>query len=89
MKEGQEDAMSWFGIGGIHGLPYKAWDNAYGKTQQKTGYCTHGSNLFPTWHRVYIALFEVRPSLDSLCSFSVTHVLISFTFHSKPFKPTL
>lgn len=24
------------------------------------GYCTHGSILFPTWHRPYLALFEVR-----------------------------
>ena len=23
------------------------------------GYCTHGSILFPTWHRPYLSLFEV------------------------------
>lgn len=26
-----------------------------------TGYCTHSSILFPTWHRPYLALFEVSP----------------------------
>lgn len=27
---------------------------------QKTGYCTHGSVLFPTWHRPYVVQYEVR-----------------------------
>ena len=50
-------------MGGIHGLPYKSWDQSFGETTQDTGYCTHGSNLFPTWHRAYVALFEVNYSL--------------------------
>ena len=55
MKVDQPKTLSWFSIAGIHGLPYEAWDSSFGT--QKTGYCTHGSNLFPTWHRAYIALF--------------------------------
>lgn len=42
---------------GIHGLPYKAWNDVEGN--DTTGYCTHSSILFPTWHRPYLALFEV------------------------------
>lgn len=42
---------------GIHGRPFVAWDGVNGPF--KTGYCTHGSILFPTWHRPYLALFEV------------------------------
>ena len=57
MKIDQPETLSWFSIAGVHGLPYEAWDSSFGT--QKTGYCTHGSNLFPTWHRAYIALYEV------------------------------
>ena len=30
------------------------------KEPRRKGYCTHGTVLFPTWHRPYVALFEVR-----------------------------
>lgn len=43
---------------GIHGRPYIAWDGVQGPFQ--AGYCTHSSILFPTWHRPYMALFEVE-----------------------------
>ena len=42
---------------GIHGRPFIAWDNVQGYFQ--AGYCTHSSILFPSWHRPYMALFEV------------------------------
>lgn len=44
---------------GIHGRPYVAWDGVtdpQGNTN--VGYCTHGSLLFPMWHRAYIAFWE-------------------------------
>lgn len=45
---------------GIHGRPYKAWDGVgIGPPGSGGGYCPHGSNLFPTWHRPYLALMEV------------------------------
>lgn len=55
---------SFFQIGGIHGRPYEDWNGAIasdnaGKYQ---GYCTHGTTLFPTWHRPYVLLLEVRIS---------------------------
>lgn len=57
----QEELISFFQIGGIHGLPYIAWDGAGADDPaEASGYCTHGSVLFPTWHRPYVALFEVR-----------------------------
>lgn len=43
---------------GIHGYPYRSWDGVDGQFQ--TGYCSHGSPIFPTWHRPYVALFEQR-----------------------------
>jgi len=29
------------------------------KGNENNGYCTHVSNLFPPWHRPYLALYEV------------------------------
>jgi|SRR5712671_1361749 len=58
----QEESLSHFGISGIHGLPYVPWEGAGGSEQLEAsafgGYCTHGSVLFPTWHRPYVALYE-------------------------------
>ncbi|EPS39079.1 hypothetical protein H072_7156 [Dactylellina haptotyla CBS 200.50] len=54
------DPNSWYQLAGIHGRPYLAWhsrtsgDSRY----RQAGYCTHGSTLFPTWHRPYLAYFE-------------------------------
>jgi tyrosinase len=52
----QLDPLSYYQIAGIHGLPYRPWNGVEGN--QVTGYCTHSSILFPTWHRPYLALFE-------------------------------
>ena len=59
----QDDSVSHFSIGGIHGVPYVRWEGA-GDTSpipgsEFGGYCAHGSVLFPTWHRPYVALYEV------------------------------
>jgi len=44
----------------IHGWPYRPWDNVQATPgNENTGYCHHVSVLFPTWHRPYLALFEV------------------------------
>jgi len=53
------DPMSWYQIAGIHGQPYIDWDGV-GMCSNCTpsGYCTHASTLFPTWHRAYLLLFE-------------------------------
>ena len=56
---------------GIHGRPYIAWDGVQGAFQ--TGFCTHSSILFPSWHRPYVALFEVRFILCPRLQFSNTY----------------
>ncbi|KAI0667737.1 tyrosinase [Trametes maxima] len=59
MDTPQDDDRSFFQIAGIHGLPYVPWNYAGEAAPGKpTGYCVHGSVLFPTWHRPYVALFE-------------------------------
>lgn len=56
----QTDELSWYGINGIHGRPYRAFDNVGPSPgNENTGYCTHVSEIFTTWHRPYLALFEV------------------------------
>ncbi|KAH7099392.1 hypothetical protein BKA62DRAFT_758658 [Auriculariales sp. MPI-PUGE-AT-0066] len=53
------DMTSWFQVAGIHGLPSTPWDNVGGvQGAGSSGYCTHASVLFPTWHRAYILLYE-------------------------------
>lgn len=44
---------------GIHGRPYIPFDNVQATPgNAQSGYCTHTSILFPTWHRPYLALYE-------------------------------
>jgi tyrosinase len=64
--EGQDGNIqtSYYQIAGIHGMPYKPWNGVGSSTNwQNTsrfgGYCTHSSILFLTWHRPYLALYEV------------------------------
>ncbi|KAF9069697.1 tyrosinase [Rhodocollybia butyracea] len=57
----QDEVDSFFQIGGIHGLPYIPWDGSGSKPVDSDaweGYCTHGSVLFPTFHRPYVLLIE-------------------------------
>ncbi|KAL1595142.1 hypothetical protein SLS60_009830 [Paraconiothyrium brasiliense] len=57
----QSDKLSYFQIAGIHGRPFVPWDGVNGDDyywSRYSGYCTHDSNIFPTWHRPFLALFE-------------------------------
>ena len=55
----QSDPLSYFQIAGIHGYPRIPWDGVVG-TGPYQGFCTHSAVVFPTWHRAYVALFEVK-----------------------------
>lgn len=51
--------LSYYGIAGIHGRPYRPWGEVQGDNPGGwQGYCTHTSILFAPWHRPYLALFE-------------------------------
>ncbi|KAF2198311.1 Di-copper centre-containing protein [Delitschia confertaspora ATCC 74209] len=54
----QSDMLSYYQIAGIHGRPFKPWDGVQQAEGGHGGYCAHGSNIFATWHRPYLALFE-------------------------------
>lgn len=45
---------------GMHGAPYISWNGVEAAPGASlSGYCSHSSVLFPTWHRPYLALYEV------------------------------
>lgn len=65
--------FSYFQIAGIHGKPFSPWDgvtqeslgirkhqgeDAVHEPSVQAGYCSHSSDLFPTWHRAYLAMYE-------------------------------
>ena len=55
----QTNQTSYYQIAGIHGRPYIPWDGVpAAEGINSPGYCLHLSNLFLTWHRPYLALFE-------------------------------
>ncbi|PNS20693.1 Tyrosinase [Sphaceloma murrayae] len=59
----QNNALSYYQIAGIHGRPFIPWDGVTPMNNGPSegyggGYCTHVSNIFATWHRPYLALYE-------------------------------
>ncbi|CAK7270823.1 hypothetical protein SEPCBS57363_004302 [Sporothrix epigloea] len=55
----QSNLLSYYQIAGIHGVPWIEWNGvAPVAGSENTGYCTHVSELFLTWHRPYLALYE-------------------------------
>ena len=61
---------------GIHGLPRALWDGIGGKSGIKvgfSGYCAHGTPRFPTWHRPYLAMLEVRTLRPGYCLSTEMH----------------
>ncbi|EEH19206.1 hypothetical protein PABG_01525 [Paracoccidioides brasiliensis Pb03] len=59
-EEDRSELLSFHKIAGIHGYPYVSWDGVEGTNN--AGYCSHGSTLFPVWHRPYLAMYEERIS---------------------------
>jgi tyrosinase len=59
-SEVQDPRLSYFEISAIHGRPFQDWNGS--PTDGKT-FCVHNTNLFPTWHRPYVALIEVIHTL--------------------------
>ncbi|KAF2135447.1 uncharacterized protein K452DRAFT_323045 [Aplosporella prunicola CBS 121167] len=58
LNTNQNDMLSFYKVSGIHGVPFENWDGVPGAPSDWSGYCPHGSNLFGSWHRPFIALLE-------------------------------
>ncbi|OJD35302.1 di-copper centre-containing protein [Diplodia corticola] len=56
----QTNKLSYYQVAGIHGRPYVNWDGVgpYASQPWWPGYCPHSSNLFGSWHRPYLSLWE-------------------------------
>lgn len=53
--------LGYYQLSGIHGFPTNTWDDVNKKFGDAYGgYCAHGVLIFPTWHRPYLSLVEVR-----------------------------
>nr|6JU5_A Chain A, Tyrosinase [Aspergillus oryzae] len=56
------DQLSYFRLAGIHGAPWTEWDGVPGGQKDSkgnpTGFAVHNNYTFPTWHRVYVTLYE-------------------------------
>ncbi|CAG8980482.1 hypothetical protein HYALB_00013118, partial [Hymenoscyphus albidus] len=53
-----EDWWTFYSLSGIHGQPAENWNGIQQPDGDIGGYCTHGQVVFPTWHRVYMNMFE-------------------------------
>lgn len=55
----QSNLTSYYQIAGIHGRPFIPWDDVPpADGVNSPGYCMHVLNLFLSWHRPFLALFE-------------------------------
>ncbi|QDS78173.1 hypothetical protein FKW77_005300 [Venturia effusa] len=70
----QSDFLSYFQLAGIHGVPSSDWDGVTGvPNPMSAGWCTHASNLFLSWHRPYLALYEqvvAKHAMDAASEFT-------------------
>ena len=62
-----ENWLSFYNLASIHGNPKERWNNVEVPNENPNNqygfwYCTHGSVIFPTFHRAYVMAFEVFPS---------------------------
>ncbi|KAF3911030.1 Tyrosinase [Arthrobotrys entomopaga] len=80
------DWNSYYSLAGIHGRPFLP---RRGRTLPGTGpegYCTHGSTLFPTWHRPYLAFFE---EIVWLNAYQVIEQVVSTEAERQKWRPAL
>ncbi|KAJ5812716.1 Di-copper centre-containing protein [Penicillium robsamsonii] len=61
-KRSLDDLDSYFRLAAIHSAPWCTWDGVeqphVDGPDEIRGYCVHNNYTFPTWHRVYLMLYE-------------------------------
>lgn len=58
-SKGHGDTLGYYQIAGVHGRPFTTWNRFPTPLVNNAGFCPHGSTLFGSWHRPYLAVFEV------------------------------
>jgi tyrosinase len=59
MAKDKNDRLSYYQVVGVHGRPYTTWNNFPTPLLNNAGFCPHAQTLFGSWHRPYLAIFEV------------------------------
>ncbi|PYH91598.1 Di-copper centre-containing protein [Aspergillus ellipticus CBS 707.79] len=57
-RDALNDPFSFFQLGTIHWKPHVAGNEDPNYDEAVSGYCAHATYAFPTWHRVYVIVFE-------------------------------
>jgi tyrosinase len=55
----KNDRLGFYQIAGIHGRPFVTYDGFPTPLLNDAGFCPHGNVMFGSWHRPYLALYEV------------------------------
>jgi tyrosinase len=66
MAKDKTDTLSYYQVVGVHGRPYTTWNNFPTPLVNTAGFCPHAQTLFGSWHRPYLAIFEVCTALRSI-----------------------
>jgi len=59
MSKSKDDKLGYYQISGIHGRPFQSWNNFPTPLVNQAGFCPHAQTLFGSWHRPYLAIYEV------------------------------
>ena len=59
MAKDKSDKLSYYQVVGVHGRPFVTWNNFPTPLLNQAGFCPHAQTLFGSWHRPYLAIFEV------------------------------
>jgi tyrosinase len=59
MAKSKDDKLGYYQVAGVHGRPFQTWNNFPTPLVNQAGFCPHGSTLFGSWHRPYLAIYEV------------------------------
>ena len=70
MAKDKNDMLSYYQVVGVHGRPFTTWNNFPTPLVNPSGFCPHAQTLFGSWHRPYLAIFEVGISRKRSLSLS-------------------
>ncbi|KAF1920346.1 common central domain of tyrosinase-domain-containing protein [Ampelomyces quisqualis] len=58
MAKDKGDTLSFYQIAGLHGRPFTTWNKFPTPLLNQAGFCPHGTTIFGSWHRPYLAMYE-------------------------------
>ena len=55
----KSEVFSYYQLCGVHGRPFVGWNGYPTPLSNQAGFCPHSMTLFGSWHRPYLAAYEV------------------------------